>query len=174
MLLWREAPLLSMQLLWINLVTDSLPAIALGMEPVEGDVMDRKPKPKEEGIFAGRLGWQVLLQGVMFSALTLIGFILGWKSTGNLTAGRTMAFFILALTQVIHSFNMRSNHSLFEISATPMAESRRDHINSADCRGHLCSSGRIGFGLTQLSMGMYLTAVFLAAVPVPVLELLRG
>lgn len=175
MLLWREAPLLSMQLLWINLVTDSLPAIALGMEPVEGDVMDRKPKPKEEGIFAGRLGWQVLLQGVMFSALTLIGFILGWKSTGNLTAGRTMAFFILALTQVIHSFNMRSNHSLFEIGA---------FTNKALNRAAIISTALIAvvtfvppvasvFGLTQLSMGMYLTAVFLAAVPVPVLELTK-
>ncbi|HEY8344991.1 MAG TPA: calcium-translocating P-type ATPase, PMCA-type [Bacillota bacterium] len=175
MLLWREAPLLSMQLLWINLVTDSLPAIALGMEPVEGDVMDRKPKPKEEGIFAGRLGWQVLLQGVMFSALTLTGFMLGWKSAGDLTAGRTMAFFILALTQVIHSFNMRSNHSLFKIGV---------FTNKALNRAALISTTLIAvvtfippvasvFGLTQLNMELYLTAVFLAALPVPVLELAK-
>ena len=70
MLLWREAPLLSMQLLWINLVTDSLPAIALGMEPVESDVMNRRPRRRRENIFANGLGVQVLLQGMLFSALT--------------------------------------------------------------------------------------------------------
>ena len=73
MLLWHKTPLVSMQLLWINLVTDSLPAIALGMEAVESDVMDRKPKPKDEGIFAHGLGVQVVLQGLMFALLTLIG-----------------------------------------------------------------------------------------------------
>ena len=74
MILWHKTPLLSMQLLWINLVTDSLPAIALGMEAVEKDVMDKKPKPKNEGIFAGGLGVRVVLQGMMFAARTLIGF----------------------------------------------------------------------------------------------------
>ncbi len=113
MLFWRESPLLSMQLLWINLVTDSLPAIALGMEPVEKDIMQRPPKSKKEGIFANGYGIQIVLQGFMFAMLTLIGFHIGWKNTGDITAGRTMAFFILSLTQVIHSFNMRSTHSLF-------------------------------------------------------------
>jgi magnesium-transporting ATPase (P-type) len=74
MVLWKEAPLLPVQLLWINLVTDSLPAISLGMEPIGGDVMERKPTPKNEDIFAGGLGIQVLFQGAMFAALTLIGF----------------------------------------------------------------------------------------------------
>ena len=64
MILWHKTPLLSMQLLWINLVTDSLPAISLGMEAVEADVMDHKPKPKSEGIFAHGLGIQVVLQAV--------------------------------------------------------------------------------------------------------------
>ena len=84
MLLWHKTPLLSMQLLWINLVTDSLPAIALGMEAVENDVMEKKPKPKNEGIFAHGLGIQVVLQGIMFAALTLIGFKLGESMTGTL------------------------------------------------------------------------------------------
>ena len=77
MLLWHKTPLLSMQLLWINLVTDSLPAISLGMEDVEDDVMDRRPKPKDEGIFTHGLGVQVALQGCVFALLTLIGFVLG-------------------------------------------------------------------------------------------------
>ena len=115
MLIWHVSPLLSMQLLWINLVTDSLPAIALGMEAVEKDVMDRKPKPKNEGIFAHGLGVRVVLQGCMFAALTLLGFHLGWKMTGALAGGQTLAFMILALSQVVQAFNMRSEHSLFKI-----------------------------------------------------------
>ena len=77
MLLWHKTPLLSMQLLWINLVTDSMPAIALGMEAVEPDIMEQKPKPKNEGIFAHGLGVRVVLQGFMFGILTLIGFQVG-------------------------------------------------------------------------------------------------
>ncbi len=92
MLLWHKTPLLSMQLLWINLVTDSLPAIALGMEAVEPDVMERKPKPKHEGIFANGLGIRVVLQGVMFAILTLVGFKLGESMTGTPEGGQTMAF----------------------------------------------------------------------------------
>ena len=90
-----------MQLLWINLVTDSLPAIALGMEAVEPDVMDYKPKPKNEGIFANRLGIRVVLQGVMFAVLALVGFRLGENMTGTLKGGQTMAFMVLALSQIV-------------------------------------------------------------------------
>ncbi|MBR3961581.1 MAG: cation-translocating P-type ATPase, partial [Clostridia bacterium] len=115
MLLWHKTPLLSMQLLWINLVTDSLPAIALGMEDVEADVMDKKPKPKDEGIFAHGFGIKVVLQGAMFALLTLIGFKLGEYMTGTLAGGQTMAFMVLSLSQVIQAFNMRSEYSLFKI-----------------------------------------------------------
>ncbi len=126
MLLWHQSPLLSMQLLWINLVTDSLPAIALGMEAVEADVMDHKPKPKNEGIFAHGLGVRVVLQGCMFALLTLIGFVVGTGlplselfsgkiSDAALSGGQTMAFMVLALSQVVQAFNMRSEHSLFKI-----------------------------------------------------------
>lgn len=175
MLLWGQTPLLSMQLLWINLVTDSLPAIALGMEPVEDDVMNRKPKPKNEGIFAGGLGLQVVLQGVMFAVLTLTGFMLGWRDTGNIAAGRTMAFFILSLTQIVHSFNMRSNHSLFYIGP---------FTNKSLLRACAISTALIVavvfippvasvFGLTQLPVWLYVCAVLLAFVPLPVLEILK-
>ena len=115
MLMWHKTPLLSMQLLWINLVTDGLPAIALGMEPVEADVMDKKPKPKNEGIFAHGLGLRVGLQGFMFAAITLIGFIIGERASGTLEGGQTMAFMILSLSQIVQAFNMRSEHSLFKI-----------------------------------------------------------
>lgn len=175
MILWRKAPLLSMQLLWINLVTDSLPAISLGMEPVETDIMDRKPKPREEGIFANGLGIQVVLQGAMFAALTLTGFILGWKNTGDLTAGRTMAFLILALTQVVHSFNMRSNHSLFHIGVFTNKALNRSAIISIALIALVVFIPPVAsiFGLAQLSPGLYLIAVLLACVPVPVLEMAK-
>ena len=104
MLLWHRTPFLSMQLLWINLVTDSLPAIALGMENVEADVMEKKPKPKNEGIFAHGLGIRVVLQGAMFAVLSLIAFWLGWQGNdSNLVQGQTMAFMVLALSQVVQS-----------------------------------------------------------------------
>lgn len=115
MLLWRKSPLLSMQLLWINLVTDSLPAIALGMEAVEKDVMNAKPKPKEEGLFAHGFGVRTALQGLMFGTLSLIAFYIGEHLTGQLAGGQTMAFMVLALSQVVQAFNMRSEHSLFQI-----------------------------------------------------------
>lgn len=175
MLLWKETPLLSMQLLWINLVTDSLPAIALGMEPVEGNVMKRKPNPKNEGIFAKGLGIQVLFQGIMFAFITLAGFMLGWKTTGDLSAGRTMAFCILAFTQVVHSFSMRSNSSLFRIGL---------FTNQMLLGAAAISTALIvfvlfippvtaAFGLIKLSSDLYLQALLLACVPLPVLELLK-
>lgn len=77
MMLWHKTPLLSMQLLWINLVTDSLPAIALGMEAVESEVMTQKPKPKNEGLFAHGFGVRIVLQGVMFGLLALFAFMIG-------------------------------------------------------------------------------------------------
>ena len=107
MLLWHKTPLLSMQLLWINLVTDSLPAIALGMEPVEADIMERKPKPKDEGIFAGGLGIRVVLQGLMFAVITLIGFKYGMNVTGSLEVGQTMAFAVLSLSQIKSQVRMQ-------------------------------------------------------------------
>ena len=106
-----------MQLLWINLVTDSLPAIALGMEPVEADIMNKPPKQKNESIFANGLGVRIILQGIMFAALSLIAFWLGalWQNGPlSIKAGQTMAFVVLSMSQVLQSFNMRSDSSLFK------------------------------------------------------------
>ena len=92
MILWHKAPLLSMQLLWINLVTDGLPAVALGVEPVEPDIMDQKPKPKDEGIFAHGFGVRIILQGLMIGLLSLTAFYLGDKMTGITEGGQTLRF----------------------------------------------------------------------------------
>ena len=88
MILWHRTPLLSMQLLLINLATDSLPAIALGMEAVEKDVMEHKPRPRSEGLFAKGYGLQIALQGLMFGALTLIAYWIGEHQGGSEQAGR--------------------------------------------------------------------------------------
>ncbi|PXF33881.1 ATPase [Mesotoga sp. SC_NapDC2] len=175
MMIWREAPLISAQLLWINLVTDSLPAIALGMEPVEKDVMNRKPKPKNEGIFAGGLGLQVLLQGAMFAILTLIGFAIGWKSTGDVIAGRTMAFIILSLTQIFHSFNMRSSHSLFRIGILSNKVLFLAVLTSFTMVAAVVFISPFAtiFGLAQLETPMYVLALLLSLVPIPVIEIAK-
>ncbi len=117
MLFWKSPPLLAIQLLWINLVTDSLPALALGMEPTEYDIMTRPPRRKSEGIFARGLGFQALLQGMMFGAITLIAYFAGRFSIGgdHPEMGQTMAFSVLAFSQLVHAFNARSSHSLFRI-----------------------------------------------------------
>ena len=174
MLLWHKTPLLSMQLLWINLVTDSLPAIALGMEAVEKDVMDRKPKPKNEGIFAGGLGIRVVLQGMMFAALTLIGFKLGEYFGGSLEAGQTMAFMILALSQVVQAFNMRSDHSLFKIG--PFGNRTLNGaalVSTALVALVLFTPVRTAFKLVILPWELYLAAVGLILVPLVVMELCK-
>ncbi len=172
MLLWHRTPLLSMQLLWINLVTDSLPAIALGMEAVEKDIMDVPPKPKNEGIFAGGLGIRVVLQGFMFGALSLIAFWLGWKGIDtNMQHGQTMAFIVLALSQVVQAFNMRSEHSLFYIG--PFTNKK---LNLAALSSTLLvalvlfTPARIAFDLVLLTPVQYLICVGLVLVPFVVME----
>ncbi len=172
MLLWHKTPLLSMQLLWINLVTDSLPAIALGMEAVEDDVMDKKPKPKDEGIFAHGLGIRVVLQGFMFAFLTLLGFKIGENVVGSLEGGQTMAFIILALSQVVQSFNMRSEHSLFKIGVFT-----NKNLNGAATISTLLvilvvfTPLKTIFGLVALPTALYLIALGLILVPLVVMEL---
>ena len=164
-----------MQLLWINLVTDSLSAIALGMEAVESDVMDRKPKPKNEGIFAHGLGVRVVLQGIMFAALTLIGFKVGENVTGTLEGGQTLAFMVLALSQVVQAFNMRSEHSLFKIGMF-----KNHKLNWAALASTLLvalvlfTPVKAVFGLVTLPWELYLLGVGLILVPLVVMELSKA
>jgi Ca2+-transporting ATPase len=175
MILWHKTPLLSMQLLWINLVTDSLPAISLGMEAVEPDVMDHKPKPKNEGIFAHGLGIQVVLQGCMFALLTLAAFALGERFTGTLMGGQTMAFLVLALTQIVQAYNMRSEHSLFAIG--PFGNKRLNLAALASLALValvLFTPLRIAFELTLLPGWLYLAGLGLVLVPLVVMELAKA
>lgn len=175
MLLWKQTPLLSMQLLWINLVTDSMPAIALGMEAVEPDIMEQKPMPKDQGIFARGLGVRVVLQGLMFAILTLTGFRIGQNVTGQLAGGQTLAFLVLSVSQVLQAFNMRSEKSLFR---TGWFTNRK--LNWA-CLASLVLVALalvppvcVAFGLIILPLWLYWLGVGLAAVPIVVMELSKA
>ena len=172
MLLWHKTPLLSMQLLLINLATDSLPAIALGMEAVESDVMDRKPKLKEEGIFAHGLGIRVVLQGFMFAILTLIGFKVGEAVTGTLEGGQTLAFMVLALSQIVQVFNMRSDHSLFKIGFFGNRTLNLAALASTALVALVMLTPiRHAFGLEILPPTLYLLGIGLILVPLVVIEI---
>lgn len=174
MLLWQKSPLLSMQLLWINLVTDSLPAIALGMEPVERDVMDKKPKPKNEGLFAHGFGVRVVLQGFMFGLLSLVAFKLGEIMGGTVEAGRTMAFMVLALSQVVQAYNMRTDHSLFKIGFFGNKKLNGAALVSIVLVALVLFTPLATlFGLVTLPIELYLIALALIIAPLPLMELYK-
>ena len=103
---WPE-PMLPINILWVNLVTDSLPALALGMEPKEKGTMDEDPRDQNEGLFSKGLGLKIILEGMFIGAVTLFAFYYGWKSTGDEVVGRTMAFFTLSLSELVHAYNSR-------------------------------------------------------------------
>ena len=174
MLLWRKTPLLSMQLLWINLVTDSLPAIALGMEPIEKGIMDEKPRPKKEGLFAHGLGIRVVLQGFMFGILSLLAYRIGENAAGE-QGGQTMAFTVLALCQIVQAFNMRSDHSLFKIGVFGNKTlNKAALISLALMVLVLFTPVRKAFGLLLLPASMYFIALGLIFVPLVVMELAKA
>ncbi|MDI6601459.1 MAG: calcium-translocating P-type ATPase, SERCA-type [Thermoanaerobacteraceae bacterium] len=110
-------PLLPIHLLWINLVTDSLPALGLGMEPPSPDVMKSSPRTRDESIFAGGLGLQLLLEGAFMGILAISAFMLGKRY--SLETAETMTFMTLVFSQLIHSLNSRSNReSIFKLGLT--------------------------------------------------------
>ena len=163
---------MSTQLLWINLVTDSLPAIALGMEPVEEDIMTRPPKPKEEGLFAHGFGVRIFLQGLLFGALTLLAFWRGERVTGTLSGGQTMAFLVLALSQVVQSFNMRSRHSLLKIGPFTNHKLNWAALAAVALVGAvLFTPLSVPFGLQMLPLRLYLESLGLILVPLAVMEI---
>lgn len=123
---WK-APLIATQLLWINLITDSLPAIALGMDPGNPDVMNEKPRPAKESFFANRAGMHVLLGGFLIGALTITAYFFGYYEHGyspfdkqvpqnTLEYARTMAFMVLVVCQLVYSMALRNERkSIFRI-----------------------------------------------------------
>ena len=127
MLGWAIEPLMPIHILWINLVTDSLPALALSVDPAEEDIMERKAK-KNKNIFTKGMIWRIVYQGIMIGAITLLAFCIGCgfkfdalvDANGEITnvgkTAQTMAFAVLAMSQLTHVFNLRSNKkSIFKV-----------------------------------------------------------
>ncbi|WP_230268007.1 calcium-translocating P-type ATPase, PMCA-type [Allobaculum fili] len=172
MLISKQSIFLSMQLLWINMVTDSLPAIALGMEAVPDSVMLAKPKPRNEGIFARGFGLRIILQGLMFGALAIIAFYIGENTMHVENAGRTLAFMVLACSQTVQAYNMRSEQSLFKIGVFS-----NKHLNYAALFSLVMMALVLfvpgvmsAFSTIYLTGELYLIGIGLIFVPVVVME----
>ncbi len=101
------SPLIPIQILWVNLVTDGLPALALGVEPIEKGIMQRPPRDPSAGIFSGKMGFNIFSQGIFIGLLTLVAFLYG-RANFNLETARTMAFATLSFSQLSQSLNSRS------------------------------------------------------------------
>ena len=162
-------------LLWINLITDCFPALALGMERGEKDIMKRQPRDPHDGIFAGGMGFDVVLQGVTVTLITLAAYFVGhfmeagvWE-IANSADGMTMAFLTLSMTEIFHSFNMRSLHkSIFKMG------SHNKFLWGAMLLSLLLTTAVIyvpflsaAFGFESISLAEYAVAMLLALVIVP-------
>jgi len=177
-LMGMPAPLLPIQLLWVNLVTDSFPALALGAEKTDRDIMDRPPVNPKAGMFSGGLAADILFEGLMIGGLALLAFFMGVRA-GDYTTGRTFAFAVLALSQLFHAFGVRSRESLFRIG---FFSNRK--IVLAFLLGIAMQLTVIGhpgladvFGVTSLTFTQWRTVFLLAPIPLAVMEatkILRG
>lgn len=128
-LMHLPTPLLPIQLLWINLVTDSLPAMALGVEKADSDIMTRPPVDPQKGLFT-KGGWfDIVLEGVFIGALALLGFTFG-RAFWGLDAGRTVCFCTMSIGELVHALNSRSKYSLFRIG---LFSNKRMNVAFAVC-----------------------------------------
>ncbi len=168
-------------LLWINLVTDCFPALALGMERAERDIMDRKPRDAKAGIFAGGMALDVVYQGLLVSVLVLASYFIGhfieagtWAIT-NSADGTTMAFLTMSMAEIFHSFNMRSQRgSIFKLEGHNkvliLAAVGSLVATTAVCEIPFLASA---FGFTSVSFFEYVVAIVIGAMVIPVVELVK-
>jgi Ca2+-transporting ATPase len=113
MILGLPLPLVPIQILWVNLVTDGLPAMALGVDLPEENVMQRKPRSPKEGVFSRGLGWKVVSRGFLIGAMTLLAFMIVYHNdSSRLSYAQTVAFATLVMAQLIHVFDCRSEKSV--------------------------------------------------------------
>ena len=172
LLLGLKSPLLAIQLLWINLVTDSLPAIALGLEKPEADIMNRNPRNSRKSIFADGLSQKIFIEGIMLGILTLVAFSIG-NYLYNVDVGRTMAFVSLGLLELIHSFNIKSEESIFKVG---LFENK--YLIGAFILGFILQIGVVLipsvaeiFKLVQLNTTQWLYTLGISILPLIIMEL---
>ncbi len=110
-------PLLPIHLLWINLITDSLPAFGIGMEEVEDTIMNESPRPKKEGFFAHHMSIQIVIEGFIIGICALISYSIGHFLEHSHITGQTMAFFTLSTAQLLHAYNVKSKYSVFSLKS---------------------------------------------------------
>lgn len=168
-------------LLWINLVTDCFPALALGMEKAEPDIMRRKPRSASAGIFAGGMGVDIAYQGLLVSALTLASYFIGhfiesgvWEIADS-PDGMTMAFLTMSMAEIFHSFNMRSQRgSIFKLPGHNImligAAIGSLLLTTVVCEVPLLAEA---FGFTSVELGEYAIAIGLGFCVIPIVELVK-
>ncbi len=168
-------------LLWINLITDTFPALALGMEKAESDLMQRKPRDPKESLFAGGLGINVIYQGIMVAILTLLAYFIGhyiesgkWEFV-NSPDGVTMAFLTMSMAEIFHSFNMRSQRrSVFTLKTQNL------YLYVAMLGSFVLTTLVISvpflsnaFGFEPISLAEYLISMILAVTVIPIVEIVK-
>lgn len=170
LLFGMPSPLLAVQLLWVNLITDSLPAAALGVEPPEKDVMKHPPYRTGNSLFSDGLGFKIAFEGAMIGAIALMAYVIG---NHYFRAGSTMTFAVLSLSQLVHAFHMRSDRPLSDIGFFTNPKLLFSFA--------LCSFLQIGvitfpfaakiFSVTPLSVGAWCVVALLSLLPLPIVEL---
>ena len=169
-------------LLWINLITDCFPAIALGMEKAESDSMQKPPRDSKDGIFAGGMGFDIGFQGLIISVLTLASYFIGhymesgvWEIANSLD-GMTMAFLTLSMVEIFHSFNMRSRRgSIFKMNNS------NKFLWLSFVISLICTVGvinvpflRVAFKFEHISFAEYMVAMVLAVSIIPIMEITKA
>ena len=168
-------------LLWINLVTDCFPALALGMEKAESDVMRRRPRDAKAGIFAGGMGFDIAYQGLLVTLLIMVSYFVGhfietgvWEIT-NSADGTTMAFLTMSMAEIFHSFNMRSQRGSIFTLGTHNRALVFAAIGSLIATTLVCEVPFLAnaFDFTAVDFNEYLIAIALGACIIPLVELVK-
>lgn len=170
-----KSPLLAIQLLWINLVTDSLPAIALGLEKEEENIMSRLPRNPKKNLFADGLWWKIIIEGAMLGMFTLLAFSIG-NRLYSVEVGRTMAFLTLGILELVHSFNIKSEESIFKIGVL-----ENKYLVGALVLGVILqvivvvvSPLAQVFSLVPLTGIQWLYTILIAVAPIPIVEIQKA
>lgn len=182
MLLGWGAPFTAVQLLFVNVVADGLPGFALGREPAEAGIMDEKPIPRDEGIFARGLWQKIGLNAGVFTIVTLIGFYIGafvnnvsYFTPASFEVGQTVAFLVLAYSSILHVFNVRSSKSIFRVDLATnksLAEMAWLAIGITTLIALIPKTQEL-FYLVPISMNHWVIAILLSIVPIIVNELIK-